>query len=58
MSGGEVDADPPSPCVDVCVIDADGKFCVGCRRSLDEIAAWPTLPADQKRALLQALKER
>ena len=28
-----------SPCVDVCDISEEG-YCVGCFRSLDEIAAW------------------
>ena len=28
-----------SPCVDVCDLSVDG-YCVGCFRSLDEIAAW------------------
>jgi len=28
-----------SPCVDICRLDAEG-LCVGCRRTLDEIAEW------------------
>jgi len=31
---------------------------VGCRRSLDEIANWPTLTADEKRSVLLALRDR
>ena len=50
--------EPPSPCIDVCVIDTDGKYCLGCRRSLDEIAAWPTLSVEEKRAVLKALEQR
>jgi uncharacterized protein len=30
---------PTSPCMNVCVLDA-GKVCIGCRRTLDEIARW------------------
>ena len=30
----------PSPCISVCVMDADGSVCLGCFRTLDEIAAW------------------
>jgi uncharacterized protein len=30
---------PTSPCINVCVLDA-GKVCIGCRRTLDEIARW------------------
>jgi len=34
MSGSSV-----SPCVNVCDLSEEG-YCVGCFRSLDEIAAW------------------
>jgi predicted Fe-S protein YdhL (DUF1289 family) len=51
-------AEPASPCVDVCVLDEDGEFCLGCRRTLDEIASWPTLTTDEKRAVLKALRAR
>jgi predicted Fe-S protein YdhL (DUF1289 family) len=51
-------AEPASPCVDVCVLDEAGEFCLGCRRTLDEIASWPTLTADEKRAVLEVLSER
>jgi uncharacterized protein len=47
-----------SPCVSVCVLDADGAFCLGCFRTLDEIAAWSLLDADAKRGVLAALPER
>jgi uncharacterized protein len=30
---------PTSPCMNICVLDA-GKVCIGCRRTLDEIARW------------------
>lgn len=33
----------PSPCVNVCRMDARGALCLGCQRTLDEIAAWSTL---------------
>lgn len=47
--------DPPSPCVDVCVLDENGEYCLGCGRSLEEIATWATLTPDQKRAVLRRL---
>ena len=56
MSVAEIE--PASPCIDVCVIDAKGELCLGCRRTLDEIAAWPSLTADEKRAVLEALEQR
>ena len=33
----------PSPCIDVCRMDARSGWCEGCLRTLDEIAAWSTL---------------
>ena len=50
--------EPQSPCIDVCVLDEGGEYCLGCRRSVDEITAWPTLTAEEKRAVLQVLNER
>jgi predicted Fe-S protein YdhL (DUF1289 family) len=47
-----------SPCISVCVLDANGAFCLGCFRTLDEIAAWSLLDADAKRRVLAALPGR
>ena len=40
----------PSPCVGICSLDAD-KVCIGCGRSLDEIAAWAAAPPSEKRRI-------
>ncbi|GGE77118.1 DUF1289 domain-containing protein [Stappia taiwanensis] len=42
-----------SPCVDICQIDAASGLCIGCRRTLDEIAAWGGL-SDSERARIMA----
>jgi uncharacterized protein len=34
-----IDVAVASPCIDICRLDAKG-VCVGCRRTLDEIAEW------------------
>lgn len=47
---------PPSPCINICRIE--GAVCTGCGRTLDEIAAWPSLKADRKTTILMAAKER
>jgi predicted Fe-S protein YdhL (DUF1289 family) len=39
----------PSPCINVCRIDPASGVCAGCRRSLDEIAAWSRLDDAGKR---------
>jgi predicted Fe-S protein YdhL (DUF1289 family) len=33
----------PSPCVQICTLDPSGRLCLGCGRSLDEIARWSTM---------------
>jgi uncharacterized protein len=48
----------PSPCISVCTMDAAAGICIGCGRTLDEIAAWSVLDADAKRAVLAALPAR
>ncbi|MFC7703680.1 DUF1289 domain-containing protein [Plastorhodobacter daqingensis] len=47
-----------SPCVKICVIDPAHGLCTGCLRSLDEIAAWSRLSADERRAIMAALPAR
>jgi predicted Fe-S protein YdhL (DUF1289 family) len=51
-------ADPASPCSAVCVLDPATGFCRGCFRTIAEIAAWPSLDAEEKRRILAALPER
>ncbi|MDE0812303.1 MAG: DUF1289 domain-containing protein, partial [Alphaproteobacteria bacterium] len=41
-----------SPCVGVCQINAKTKFCLGCWRSLREVAHWSRYSDDEKRAVL------
>lgn len=50
--------EPVSPCMGVCTIDAQTRLCLGCYRSLGEIAAWPQLSVSAKQALLAALEAR
>ena len=47
-----------SPCISVCVMDAAAGICIGCFRTLDEIAEWSVLDAVAKRAVLAALPAR
>lgn len=48
----------PSPCVSVCRMDPGTGWCVGCQRSIEEIAAWGSLPDAAKRAVWKRLPER
>jgi predicted Fe-S protein YdhL (DUF1289 family) len=48
----------PSPCINVCRMDAATGWCEGCQRTLHEIAAWSGLADADKRAVWQALPAR
>ena len=47
-----------SPCVRLCVIDPETRLCEGCRRSLDEIAAWGRMTPAQRREIMAKLPDR
>ena len=41
-----------SPCVKICTLDARTRACLGCGRTIDEIARWGTMiPADRRRIM-------
>lgn len=48
---------PESPCVGICTLD-EAEVCLGCQRTLDEIAGWEDLEAAQQRAILAELPAR
>jgi hypothetical protein len=48
---------PASPCINVCQLDGHG-VCVGCRRTVAEIAQWPTMSAEEQWRVVRALPER
>ena len=48
-------AGPGSPCMNVCVLDAD-RVCTGCRRTLDEIALWGRMSAAEQWAVIARLE--
>ncbi|MBT9489172.1 MAG: DUF1289 domain-containing protein [Rubrivivax sp.] len=48
----------PSPCINICRMDAASGWCEGCLRTLDEIAAWGQLDDATKRSVLLQLRER
>ena len=47
----------PSPCVNLCRVDQEG-LCLGCFRSLDEIARWSRMAESEKSSVIAALDER
>ena len=51
-------AEVPSPCIDICRIDAATGWCEGCLRTIDEIAAWGVLDDALKRGVWAELPGR
>jgi len=47
-----------SPCNKICVVDPDQRQCIGCWRTLEEIAGWATMTDEAQRAVLALLEER
>jgi predicted Fe-S protein YdhL (DUF1289 family) len=44
----------PSPCINVCRLDSQG-ICIGCRRTIDEIAEWSRASEERRREILRAV---
>lgn len=47
-----------SPCNRVCVVHSATRICVGCGRSLDEIARWVALSEVERTAIMAQLPVR
>jgi predicted Fe-S protein YdhL (DUF1289 family) len=47
-----------SPCTKVCVMDTDDRYCLGCRRTLGEIARWGQMSETEQAGVLAALPGR
>ena len=47
-----------SPCINVCRMDDDTGLCLGCFRTIDEIAVWSNASNDQRLTFLLAVEHR
>jgi uncharacterized protein len=52
-----MDAPVASPCIDICRLDELG-LCVGCRRTIEEIAEWSRASEARRREILRQLPQR
>jgi predicted Fe-S protein YdhL (DUF1289 family) len=48
----------PTPCIKICAVDGASGLCVGCLRTLGEIAAWGGLSGDERRRIRAELESR
>lgn len=55
-------AGPPrsirTPCVQVCIVDGESGLCLGCYRTLAEVASWARLPEAERDRLMAELPSR
>jgi len=47
-----------SPCVKICALDARSGLCLGCWRTIDEIAQWTKMSADERQRVMAELPAR
>ncbi len=49
---------PSSPCIKVCAVSGQTGLCIGCGRTLAEIASWGGLTEAERRAVMAELPAR
>lgn len=47
-----------SPCIKVCAVDGGSGLCIGCGRTLKEIASWGGLDEATRRSIMAELPAR
>lgn len=47
-----------TPCVQICALDRTTNICVGCGRTKDQITRWLSMTDEERKAIMQALKEK
>ncbi|MDB5432920.1 MAG: hypothetical protein JWP35_4036 [Caulobacter sp.] len=62
------DAAPPSladvpkaiatPCIQVCIIDGQSSLCLGCYRTLKEVATWGRMSEQERAEIMAGLRDR
>jgi uncharacterized protein len=47
-----------SPCIGICTIQRGSPFCIGCKRTIEEIGRWVVMDEAERRRILDALPTR
>ncbi|OFX21799.1 MAG: hypothetical protein A2033_05795 [Bacteroidetes bacterium GWA2_31_9] len=45
-----------SPCKNICILDSDKKYCIGCFRSYEEKKTWWKFTKEEKLKILEEIK--
>jgi predicted Fe-S protein YdhL (DUF1289 family) len=47
-----------SPCINICLLDQETGLCLGCGRTIQEIARWASMSDIERRAVMRELPAR
>lgn len=47
-----------TPCINICLLDEETGLCLGCGRSIREIAGWTSMSDAERRAVMAELPAR
>jgi predicted Fe-S protein YdhL (DUF1289 family) len=47
-----------TPCIKVCIVDGASGLCIGCGRTLAEIAGWGGMDEQRRRTIMDELPAR
>ena len=47
-----------SPCKGICIMDAKSNLCIGCKRTIHEVARWPMIEDTERQQIIDSLKTR
>jgi len=47
-----------TPCIKVCIVDGESGLCLGCQRTIPEIAGWGRLTDEQRATIMEELPAR
>lgn len=58
MSAAMSETPIATPCVRICIVDGESGLCLGCYRTLAEVAAWGRLTDERRAAIMGDLHSR
>ena len=47
-----------SPCKGICIMDAKSNLCIGCKRTIHEVARWPMIDDAERQKIIDSLRTR
>jgi predicted Fe-S protein YdhL (DUF1289 family) len=47
-----------TPCLKICMLDAQGQYCMGCYRTRQEVGDWLIMSPDERAAVMDQLTAR